>query len=204
VSFRPRRLRLFVLMLCFSAAGLQLHAQQTVAGLNSAFPEAPAAPAAAALPSAPEPQPFVTAVRKNEAAKPHAFFDKTNLRLFIAEGLAQTGDLITTRKIVNSGGTEADPLAKPFVNAGIGGQMVGSYVVGTGGTMLASYLLHRTGHHRLERWAPILATAIESLATISNIHQLTLGGARPTTFSVVTAGRAVSSPIVLHPAAGSH
>ena len=204
MSFWPHPLRLFALLLCLVAAGLELHAQQTVAGLNTPFAEAPSAPAAAALPSAPEPQPFVAAVQTNEAPKPHAFFDKTNLRLFIAEGLAQTGDLITTRKIINSGGREADPLAKPFVNAGIGGQMVGSYVVGTGGTMLASYLLHHTGHHRLERWAPILATAIESLATISNIHQLTLGGARPTAFSVVTAGRAASSPTVLHPGAGSH
>ena len=163
-------------------AGLQLHAQQAVATLNPAF----AAPApAAALPAAPVPQPFVSPVESKEAAKPHAFFDKTNIRLFMAEGLAQTGDLITTRQIINNGGKEADPLARPFVNAGIGGQMVGSYVVGAGGTMLASYLLHRTGHHRLERWVPIVTMAVESLATASNIHQLMLGGRRPVTYSLV-------------------
>ena len=67
--------------------------------------------------------------------------------------------------------------------------MVGSYVIGAGGTILASYLLHRTGHHRLERWVPIVTMAVESLATASNIHQLMLGGRRPVTYSLVNKQR---------------
>ena len=148
------------------------------------------------------PQPIVSAVSVKKAVA-HDFFDQTNLRLFVAESLAQTGDLITTHKIIAQGGKEADPLARPFVSAGIGGQMVGSYVVGTGGTMLASYLLHRTGHHRLERWAPVLTAVVEGLATASNIRQLTLQHGATTAYTSAPAVRPLSFPMSLRPAAGS-
>jgi hypothetical protein len=178
------------------AGGMHLHAQQTVALIG------PSAPEISSLPAAPLPQPLVTAAQPAKKPPAHPFFDKTNLRLFAIESLAQTGDLITTRRIIAQGGKEADPLARPFVSAGIGGQMVGSYVVGTGGTMLASYLLHRSGHHRLERWTPLFITAIESLATASNIHQLTLQ--HPSVaYGITPASRAASFPVPLHPVTGS-
>lgn len=127
------------------------------------------------------------------------------MRLFIAEALAQTGDLVTTHRLIAEGGREADPLAKPFVNAGLAGQLVGSYAVGTGGTVLASYLLHRTKHHRLERWVPILTTAVEGLATASNIHQLTLHYNPPTAYtSSSPTPHPASFQAFLHPSAGSH
>lgn len=148
------------------------------------------------------PQPLVTAAQPAKKSPTHSFFDKANVRLFVAESLAQTGDLITTHRIIAAGGKEADPLARPFVNAGIGGQMVGSYVVGTGGTMLASYLLHRSGHHRLERWAPLFVTALESAATASNIHQLTLHHPSAA-YTITPASRAASFRVSLRPVTGS-
>jgi hypothetical protein len=186
------------LLLLLIAGGAHLHAQQTAALID------PPAPEMSSLPVAPLPQPLVTAAQAARKAPQHDFFDKTNLRLFIAESLAQTGDLITTRRIISAGGKETDPLARPFVSAGVGGQVVGSYVVGTGGTMLASYLLHRNGHHRLERWVPLLTTAIESLATASNIHQLTLTHGTPGGYTISPPSRLSSSPASLRLAAGSH
>lgn len=48
--------------------------------------------------------------------------------------------------------------------------MLAIYGVGEGGSLLASYILHRTGHHRLERIVPILTFVVEGLAAGSNIR----------------------------------
>jgi len=103
-------------------------------------------------------------------APPHRFFDKTNLQLHLGVIAAETGDLITTRRILQAGGREANPIARPLMQAGLGGQMVATYGLGEGGALLCSYFLHRTGHHRLERFVPITAMILEGLATASNIR----------------------------------
>jgi hypothetical protein len=48
--------------------------------------------------------------------------------------------------------------------------MLATYGLGEGTTLLSAYVLHRTGHHRLERFAPITAIVVESLATAGNIR----------------------------------
>jgi hypothetical protein len=131
-----------------------------------------------ALPPAPSANLVAVAPRKLPEVPSHRFFDRTNISLHVANALLQTGDLISTRQIMDRGGRETSPLARPFVNGGIGGQMVASYVIGTGGTLLGSYLLHRTGHHRLERWLPISVMTMEGLATISNARLLQRGHLR--------------------------
>jgi hypothetical protein len=61
-------------------------------------------------------------------------------------------------------------MARPLMRAGLGGQIAATYGLGEGSALLSAYLLHRTGHHRLERFAPITAIVVESLATASNIR----------------------------------
>ncbi|HKW68720.1 MAG TPA: hypothetical protein VJP04_15610 [Terriglobales bacterium] len=83
----------------------------------------------------------------------HRFFDKTSLALHSWNVVAETYDALTTRRAL--GGQpihELNPFGALFVNHGWGGQAVFSYGFGVGGPMLTSYLLHRTGHHKLERW----------------------------------------------------
>ena len=83
----------------------------------------------------------------------HRFFDKTSLALHSWNVAAETYDALTTRRAL--GGQpihELNPFGALFVNHGWGGQAVFSYGFGVGGPMLTSYLLHRTGHHKLERW----------------------------------------------------
>lgn len=83
----------------------------------------------------------------------HRFFDKTNLALHSWNLAAETYDAITTRRAL--GGRpihELNPFGALFVNRGWGGQAAFSYGFGVGGPLLTSYLLHRTGHHKLERW----------------------------------------------------
>jgi hypothetical protein len=131
-----------------------------------ALPEAAAVMPAAVLPEAP----VVRQAIALPEAPSHRFFDRTNLWLHLGAVAGETADLITTRRVIQLGGREGDPLARPFVRAGIGGQMVGTYVLGEGSSVLASYLLHRSGHHRLERFVPIAVSVIESLAAASNIR----------------------------------
>jgi len=184
----------FSLLLAFSCAALgqapaNFVAATPAAETATAPPEA-AAVAPAVLPEAPIVKPAMTPpqaatmmppailpeppVIKQAIALPeapsHRFFDKTNLWLHMGAVAGETADLITTRRVIQLGGREGDPLAKPFVRAGIGGQMVGTYALGEGSSLLASYLLHRSGHHRLERFVPIAVSIIESLAAASNIR----------------------------------
>jgi len=83
----------------------------------------------------------------------HHFFDKTNLALHGWNVAAETYDAITTRRNLSGRPiNELNPLGAAFVNRGWGGQAVFSYGFGVGGPLLTSYLLHRTGHHKMERW----------------------------------------------------
>lgn len=83
----------------------------------------------------------------------HHFFDKTNLVLNGWNVAAESYDAITTRRGLNGQPIhELNPLGALFVNHGWGGQAAFSFGLGVGGPLLTSYLLHRTGHHKLERW----------------------------------------------------
>src|SRR5579863_2595232 len=123
--------------------------------------------------------PAVIEAKLPEAPKPHKFFDSENLALFGATTLMQTADLVSTRMVIDRGGREQDPLAKPFVDHGIGTQVIASYAIGTGGMLLGAYWLHRSGHHRLERWLPITVAATEALASASNFYVLARGHIGP-------------------------
>ncbi len=132
----------------------------------AALPEAPASDLVIGSPEVPVIKPAIALPE----APSHRFFDKTNLWLHMSVVAGETSDLITTRRILQAGGREANPLARPLMRAGLGGQMAATYGLGEGSALLASYLLHRTGHHKLERFVPITAFVLEGLATASNIR----------------------------------
>jgi len=101
----------------------------------------------------------------------HHFFDKTNLALHGWNAAAETYDAITTRRSL--GGRpihELNPFGALFVNHGWYGQAVFSYGFGVGGPLLTSYLLHRTGHHKLERWVISLNAAGSTIAGSWNLE----------------------------------
>ena len=110
-------------------------------------------PEPAALPAAPVAQPVLRpsqAALIEPAIRPqrvpnHRFFDRTNLQLHLGAVAAETSDLITTREVLEAGGTEKNPVFRPLIRRGLGGQMLVFYGFGEGGDMLASYALHRTG-----------------------------------------------------------
>jgi hypothetical protein len=86
--------------------------------------------------------------------RPHRFFDKTNLLLLGASLLGQSADAITTQRFRSHGGQEADPLARPFVAQGWGGQ-VGLVSIENTAQIFIMYRLHKMGHHRIERIVPL-------------------------------------------------
>src|SRR5260370_34307026 len=127
----------------------------------AALPEAPASDLVIGLPAVPVIKPAIALPE----APSHRFFDKTNLWLHMSVVAGETGDLITTRRILQAGGREANPLARSLMRAGLGGQMAATSGLGEGSAFLASYLLHRTGHHKLARFVPITAFVLEGLST---------------------------------------
>ena len=100
-----------------------------------------------------------------KAEEKHRFWDQKNVRLHLINLTAQSVDAYSTQRLLNvEGGRESNPLARPLVRHGWKGQAAASYGLGFGGTLLGSYLLHRWGHHKLERITPIFVATPTALA----------------------------------------
>ena len=97
----------------------------------------------------------------------HKFFDGTNIALMATSALAQTADMVTTQHFVSRGGIEGDPIARPFVSHGWGGQLALFGIVNTS-EIMTMYGIHRLGHHRIEKIAPIALTIASSVFAYHN------------------------------------
>ena len=92
-----------------------------------------------------------------EAPSKHNFWDLTNKTLFISHAGLEAVDFGITHRNLNHGGVETDSMAKPFCDLGTPGQVV-FFAGRAAGVVAISYLLHKTGHHKLERVFPIYAS----------------------------------------------
>lgn len=87
----------------------------------------------------------------------HKFWDKKNIAIHSANFAMQSLDAFTTRHVLDQhNGIERNPWARQFVSRGWGGQAAYSWGLSVGGTVLTSYIMHRTGHHKLERILPMI------------------------------------------------
>lgn len=84
----------------------------------------------------------------------HRFWDTTNKALFLSHAALEMVDFGITHRNLSNGGREMDSMATALCQSGtaeqaafFGGRMAGVVAI--------SYVLHRTGHHRLERVAPL-------------------------------------------------
>src|SRR5208282_6898958 len=102
-----------------------LHAQNFIASSGSALPDAPSQ------------HPFWTVENK--------------MNVSILAGLV-AADGITTQRGLNEGFREVNPVMRPFVTRGAGGEAVGS-ALGFGAGVGVAYLLHRSHHYKAERIA---------------------------------------------------
>lgn len=134
---------LLCMILCPS---LPLVAQDSSFGPSSSATTAaePIRPSAASFVSVPTQKPHPQ----------HRFWDNKNRALFGAVAGLSAGDFVITRSNLQAGGREYNPVTRVF-GSGTPGLAV-NFALETGSVIGASYLLHRTGHHKLERIAALL------------------------------------------------
>jgi len=126
-----------------------------------------------AIAQAPAPQ----YVLQHESIAPyqHRFFDRKNLQLQGVNAISETLSLMAiqahddggqmspcTKPVPCTGSIEArgrtlDPFEKHFESYGYGWGATYVYGGGVGLNMLVAYLFHAGGHHKLERWVPVVA-----------------------------------------------
>ena len=109
-------------------------------------------------------------------APSHSFFQRGNeIRMGVIAGLI-AADGITTQHILGvDHGSEMNPLVRPLVTKGAPGQ-AGASVLGYAFSLGSSYLLHRSGHHKLERLMLNTTIAIEAECVTSNLIQIGKAG----------------------------
>ena len=107
-----------------------------------------------------------------DPTKTHKFFDSFNVSLIVAEGGALLADGVATEYGLNHyGGRESDRFARPFVEHGWPGMIVGGALF-IGAEVGARYLLHKHNHHRMERWLPMFVIGYGATGAIHNSTQI--------------------------------
>jgi hypothetical protein len=95
----------------------------------------------------------------------HRFWDGQNVALFSGVAAARAFDFFSTHKFRDKHLKEWLLDDKTVDNRPL---FAAIEVMGTAISVGASYALHRTGHHRLERWASILHIGIATAGAIWN------------------------------------
>jgi len=138
-------------------------------------PGTPTTPAKANVPASSKTQP-----------PPHKFWDTENICLFAGVGAPRMFDYASTRHFRDQGDNEV-----LLTNAIVDNRplFVGIELAGTAASIGVSYLLHRTGHHTLERWVSIAHIGI---GVGGSIHNYTLKPA-PISVQPVASGLMIPS-----------
>jgi hypothetical protein len=105
------------------------------------------------------------AARPKAEAQPHKFWDTENIYLFTGVGAARMLDYASTRHFRDQGNPEW-LLSNSVVDDRP--LFMGIELAGTAASIGVSYLFHRTGHHRLERWVSIGHIGVGAGGSIHN------------------------------------
>jgi hypothetical protein len=87
----------------------------------------------------------------------HNFWDAANRLLFASHATLEAIDFGITHHNLSDGGREKDSMAKALCESGTPGQLV-FFGGRMAGVVAISYILHKTGHHELERAFPVYAS----------------------------------------------
>ena len=113
-------------------------------------------PAAIAAAESSPPTPVIMPVQPVTLpeAPSHRFWDRKNSLLFATSAAFSTADFFVTRANLQNGGQELNPVTRMFGSSttGLAVNFVGENV----GVIGISYMLHKTGHHKLERAVSML------------------------------------------------
>ena len=92
----------------------------------------------------------------------HAFLDAKNRFLFSTVLAFSAADFGVTHANLSNGGKELNPMARVFGVSTPG--LAANFMIEDAGVVGLSYVFHRTGHHRLERIAPLANVAASAFA----------------------------------------
>jgi Domain of unknown function (DUF5658) len=105
------------------------------------------------------------------APRPHLFWTFENkVETSVLAGLV-AADAITTQRGLNEGLREMNPVMRPLVTRGAGGQAASS-AVGFAAAMGFAYWLHRTNHYKAERITMRLMVVGEAGFVANNIVEI--------------------------------
>jgi hypothetical protein len=152
-----------------------LLAVATSVGASEVCAQAPAIPATEQQTSAPIVVPPAAGSQTSPRTQEHRFWDKKNGWLFAGVGAARTFDYFSTLNLRRRGDQEIlitnDVVDNHAAFAAV-------EAAGVGVSIGASYLFHRYGHHKLERWTSIVHFG---LATTGGVRNYCLKTAHPKT-----------------------
>ena len=117
-------------------------------------------------------QPFQQSQAQLRPEGTHRFWDETNLMLFAGVAAVRALDYTSTRHFRRLGDNEV------LLNNSIVDNkpaFAGLEAAGTALSIGVSYWLHRTGHHKLERWVSIVHIGV---GAFGDIHNYSLGPPR--------------------------
>lgn len=129
-----------------------LSAQRSAFGAN--LEDASAEAIKPALVSGPEVQPHIP--------KSHSFWDCKNRALFGSVAALGLADFFVTRSNLSAGGRELNPMTRVWGTSNAG--LAVNFSLETGAIIGTSYLFHRKGHHKLERFTPVVNVAASASA----------------------------------------
>ena len=93
----------------------------------------------------------------------HHFLDARNISIFSIDAMIMAADIATTRRALQvPGAHEANPLMR---NQGAGIAMKAATVCGGIGI---AYMLHKSGHHKAERFVPLFMGVPSAIASVHN------------------------------------
>jgi hypothetical protein len=113
-------------------------------------------PATSASAFAFEPTPII-AVPPTKEFGAHRFWDRENIVLFAAVGGMAGADFYVTHANLAGGGKELNPVTRVLSGSTPG--LAANFVLESSSIIAVSYLLHKTGHHRLERLTSFMNVA---------------------------------------------
>jgi hypothetical protein len=108
-------------------------------------------------PPAMSPSPLVKPARPTpsfQAEGHERFWDRENSLLFATSAAFSAADFVVTKDNLRSGGQEFNPVTRVFgaSTAGLAANFAGE----AAGVVGLSYMFHKTGHHKLERYVSML------------------------------------------------
>ncbi len=113
-------------------------------------------------PDGPAASGLVSPVLTQPSFENHKFLDRQNRILFIAVAAFNGADFAVTRSNLENGGHELNPLVRPLAQSTPA--LAFNFAAETAGVVTVSYFLHKTGHHKLERFTSYLSIGSSATA----------------------------------------